>query len=125
MAVQIQWFVMLSCRSKVWALHSKRVQMKKDSNVKVVSNYVPCDHPGMRCDESCPCGMAQNFCEKFCQCSGTGDCKELSYLCFLLLFFAFDFVGSARSFVFFIPDTTANEFCPILILRNSQYFHFQ
>ncbi|KAH3880109.1 hypothetical protein DPMN_004022 [Dreissena polymorpha] len=54
--------------SKVWALHSKRVQMKKDSNMKVVSNYVPCDHPGQRCDETCPCVMAQNFCEKFCQC---------------------------------------------------------
>ncbi|XP_052792283.1 histone-lysine N-methyltransferase EZH2-like isoform X1 [Mya arenaria] len=55
--------------SKVWALHSKRVQMKKDSNMKVVSNYVPCDHPGTRCDETCNCVMAQNFCEKFCQCS--------------------------------------------------------
>ncbi|WAR25032.1 EZH2-like protein [Mya arenaria] len=55
--------------SKVWALHSTRVQMKKDSNMKVVSNYVPCDHPGTRCDETCNCVMAQNFCEKFCQCS--------------------------------------------------------
>lgn len=55
--------------NKVWALHSKRVQMKKDSLTKTVSNYVPCDHQGQRCDDTCPCIMAQNFCEKFCQCS--------------------------------------------------------
>ncbi|KAL4227030.1 Histone-lysine N-methyltransferase ezh1 [Mactra antiquata] len=60
--------------SKVWALHSKRVQMKKDSNTKTVSNYVPCDHPGTRCDDTCQCVMAQNFCEKYCQCSL--DCQN-------------------------------------------------
>ncbi|XP_060574503.1 histone-lysine N-methyltransferase EZH2-like [Ruditapes philippinarum] len=65
--------------SKVWALHSKRVQMKKDSNIKTVSNYVPCDHPGMRCDDTCQCVMAQNFCEKFCQCSD--ECKIVSPGC--------------------------------------------
>lgn len=31
--------------------------------------YHPCDHPGLRCGESCSCHLAGTFCEKFCQCS--------------------------------------------------------
>lgn len=40
-----------------------------NTNLAVVNNYFPCDHPGEECNEKCKCVKKGNFCEKYCQCS--------------------------------------------------------
>lgn len=46
----------------------------EDASLGMNNHYVPCDHPGMECNEHCECVQKATFCEKYCQCSM--DCRN-------------------------------------------------
>lgn len=67
-----------------WSKQFRKIQSNKENSKNHDNNYTPCTHsPSVKCDQSCPCVEAQNFCEKFCRCSA--DCEPFSWIFFSLL----------------------------------------
>lgn len=86
-------------KHRLWSMHVRKMQLKKDNSLYNVPNFIPCRHPaGQLCDQNCHPGP-QNYCEKFCCCNS--DCKF--NITRFIICIMFDVTCSLR-------ETTTHEF---------------